>query len=49
MSAAALTALLGSGAGGASLLNAGAGVASGIFGSIGAGRRQKRAIAAQKE
>ena len=49
MSAAALTALLGSGTGGGSLLNAGVGAASGLFGSIGANKRQKRAIAAQKE
>ena len=49
MSAAALTALLGSGTGGGALLNAGVGAASGLFGSIGANKRQKRAIAAQKE
>lgn len=49
MSAAALTALLGSGTGGGALLNTGVGVASGLFGSIGANKRQKRAIAAQKE
>ena len=49
MSAAALTALLGSGTGGGALLGAGVGAASGLFGSIGANKRQKRAIAAQKE
>lgn len=49
MSAAALTALLGSGTGGSALLNAGVGAASGLFGFIGANKRQKRAIAAQKE
>ena len=49
MSAAALTALLGSGTGGGALLNAGVGAASGLFGSIGANKRQKRAIAAQRE
>jgi hypothetical protein len=49
MSAAALTALLGSGTGGGALLNTGIGAASGLFGSIGANKRQKRAIAAQKE
>lgn len=49
MSAAALTALLGSGTGGGALMNTATGVASGIFGNIGANKRQKRAINAQKE
>lgn len=49
MSTAALTALLGAGTGGGALMNTATGVASGIFGNIGANKRQKRAINAQKE